>query len=410
MRRPPALLLFVLGFSAWWFQYFTGASGSAFGKGFEGIAVAKSIANKGAFADPFEYPTGPSAHLAPLYPFIIALAIKLFGFTPSIVLPLCAFNAVLLGLLLELVYKIAGGVTGEIAALLVLSATSAQAQWETVLSAVLFATAVWRILEDKPLSAGLWSGLSVLSNPLCLPLLFVFGFRSSARFVARAVPVAILIVSPWLIRNWVVLGAPFFVRDNLGIELYIANNDDATAESTTNPALFGRHPMYNRAEAELVARMGERSYNSLRLSDALSWIRQHPVRFAKLSAQRFFFYWFPPPHEGWQAYGSCAITLLAMGGLYHGRANPWMWTLATAAMLHSLVYAFFQADIRYRTPALWIAAIPAARFVEHILDKMGLRPERGSGPIENGPIQNGPVESSSPRDYPAQRYQANGAQ
>ena len=166
MRRSPALPLFVIGFISCWVQYFTDSSRAGFGKGFESVAVAKSIANRGAFADPFEYPTGPSAHLAPVYPSVMALAIKLVGFSALLVLFLTAFNAVLLGLLMELVYKIAGGVTGEIAALLVLSSTSAPPQSEGVLTSVLLAAAVWSIRENKPTWAGLWSGLLFVQSPL----------------------------------------------------------------------------------------------------------------------------------------------------------------------------------------------------------------------------------------------------
>src|ERR1700742_4935239 len=47
--------------------------------GFESAALAQSIADHGEFSNPFySLNTGPSAHLAPLYPAYLALFIKVF--------------------------------------------------------------------------------------------------------------------------------------------------------------------------------------------------------------------------------------------------------------------------------------------------------------------------------------------
>ena len=39
---------------------------------------------------------------------------------------------------------------------------------------------------------------------------------------------AALVVSPWLVRNYAVFGKFVFVRDNLPLEMHMANNDQST--------------------------------------------------------------------------------------------------------------------------------------------------------------------------------------
>src|SRR4051812_17324287 len=45
----------------------------------EALNIAFSVAAKGTFADPFGYPTGPTAHLPPAYPAAMAAVYTLFG-------------------------------------------------------------------------------------------------------------------------------------------------------------------------------------------------------------------------------------------------------------------------------------------------------------------------------------------
>src|SRR5512146_619934 len=46
----------------------------------ESLGIAHSLATTGRFADPFySMPTGPTAHLAPLYPAILGLILYIWG-------------------------------------------------------------------------------------------------------------------------------------------------------------------------------------------------------------------------------------------------------------------------------------------------------------------------------------------
>src|SRR5258707_8832469 len=55
---------------------------SGIGPGPESLNLARSLASHGTFADPYHaMPTGYSAHLAPLYPLLLAAVLRLFGGT-----------------------------------------------------------------------------------------------------------------------------------------------------------------------------------------------------------------------------------------------------------------------------------------------------------------------------------------
>ena len=83
MARSPLrsfVLIFLLGFSIRLF-FLTQASERAIlpHDRWEDTAIATSLVERGEFADPYMIPTGPTAHLPPLVPGILALFWSLFG-------------------------------------------------------------------------------------------------------------------------------------------------------------------------------------------------------------------------------------------------------------------------------------------------------------------------------------------
>src|ERR1700751_1354586 len=45
--------------------------------------IARSLAENGTFANPYKVPTGPTAHHAPLYPLLLSLIFRAFGYGPA---------------------------------------------------------------------------------------------------------------------------------------------------------------------------------------------------------------------------------------------------------------------------------------------------------------------------------------
>ena len=97
--RPFWLLaLFALGVLSSLAQLLYG-SGIGFGRYFEPMSVARNLVKDHTFANPFtSAPTGPTAHVAPVYPAVVAGVLWLFGDTGGTAVPLILLAACLCGL------------------------------------------------------------------------------------------------------------------------------------------------------------------------------------------------------------------------------------------------------------------------------------------------------------------------
>jgi hypothetical protein len=187
----------------------------------------------------------------------------------------------------------------------------------------------------------------------------------------------ILIVAPWIVRNWVVFHRPVFIRDNFGLELSVSNNDCANAlfeVNDQNGCWAQTHPNYNYAEAQKVREMGEAEYNRMKLREAVGWIRGDPTRFADLTAQRFIAFWLPPHslNKGngmiWRPFGVQLFTLLSLPGLFL------MWRNSRGAayvvglwlVFFPLIYYFIQFMDRYRYPIFWASFLAGSYFITEV--------------------------------------------
>ena len=372
--RKAQLALFLAGFLWTVLQVPLKLHAAGFGQPFELTTVASNLSASGEFRDPFGIATGPTAHVAPVYTFIVAGAIKVLREPDRVIVVLIFLNALLLGcsaaLLPVLSQYVYGGIAPGVAGGFLLALAGwLIPQWEMALSSVLFLMAGLAIMRRGVVSAGLWAGACLLTNPASLPALVVLVFfrsregRSASaafqgwRFALPVAALALIVCAPWVLRNWVALGSPYFVRDNLGLELWVSNQDNASAEQVTNWPLWHRHPNQDREEAALVAALGEGRYNTMRLRDARDWILRHPGRFLSLSAERAWYYWFPSSREGWPAHLYWIISALGIWGVWISRKNRLVVSLGLAAVAYSTTYIVVSNHLRYRFPSLWIWAL-----------------------------------------------------
>ena len=384
-----AVFLLAAVSATWQLAVFPGAG---LGRYFESVAVARSLAAGHGFANPFgALRTGPTAHLAPLFPLALAGLIRIFGDSPAFALAtmtLCVLiHALHAGLLLPLSRLLLADVRpGVWAALFTVAVPTIPVltQWEAIWSAagsMLFCLATARILRSgrpfwiKGAASGLLCGVLLLLNPALLIVSgawmasYWFGERpplggwvvGSLTFLAAAA----LVCLPWTLRNQRQLGSLFFVRDNLGLELYASNADCADARGDANGP-NGCHALLqanlNTHEAALVRDMGEVNYNRSRLAIAMQWIHDHPARFRELTLRRFKEFWFPSPGEvPWYAYSFWAITALSLAGLYFmARArNKAVLGIVAVLATYPVVYYFVQSELRFRVPILWMSLLPA---------------------------------------------------
>jgi hypothetical protein len=101
----------------------------------------------------------------------------------------------------------------------------------------------------------------------------------------------VLVVSPWLVRNYLTFGELIFIKSNFGVELYVANYEGSTGLSAGLPL----HPAANEHELARLRQMGELPYVSEKKGQALRFIAVHPATFAWLSLKRVLYFWTGTP-------------------------------------------------------------------------------------------------------------------
>lgn len=228
---------------------------------------------------------------------------------------------------------------------------------------------------------GISWGISALFASVLLPvfgvMLFV-GFLLAgknrlipyARFCAISCFLTLLCLSPWMVRNYFALGSPIATRTNLGLELRLSNNPQASPDEHENyvHGLYNRyHPLQNAAEALKVRAEGEVVYNKLALAEALSWIKAHPSHFVKLTLERFGLYWFylggpGSVHERVKNSGLAFIHLLGLIGVAllfktdRITAAVWAVILCVEPLPHYLVHV----APRHSYDIDWILTLSAA--------------------------------------------------
>jgi hypothetical protein len=367
------------------------------GRYYETVAIARSVAAGRGFANPFgSMDTGPTAHLAPLFPLVLAALIRVFGDAPPFALAatlLCvALSALHAVLLIPLSRLLLGDFRpGLWAALFYAAVPTIQPfpQWEAIWSAVgsmlfcLLAVTMMRSglpFRTKGAALGAVCGVLLLLNPA---LLIVCGMWMGFLCFCERPPLrgwvvcsltfllaAALVCLPWTLRNRRELGGFFFVRDNLGLELYTSNADCADARADGNWGNGCRALMqanFNPHEAAIVREMGELNYNRSRQAIAIRWIRQHPHRFLELALGRFKEFWIPTPGKTpVYAYSVWTIDVFSLAGLFFMARERNRTALGIVAVMatYSVIYYFVQVDPRFRIPILWMSLLPAGLAVQ----------------------------------------------
>jgi hypothetical protein len=137
------------------------------------------------------------------------------------------------------------------------------------------------------------------------------------------------------------------VRDNLGLELWIGNHE---GEARLNGDDF------QRMVAEY-SQLGELRFMDTKRQIALQFIGQHPGRFLRLSAQRFFKFWTAPDGSVWML-----VSLLAWLGMILAlwKKGPEAVPHAIVLVIFPLVYYVTHTGSTYRHPAEPVMLVLAA--------------------------------------------------
>jgi hypothetical protein len=246
----------------------------------------------------------------------------------------------------------------------------------------------WR----RAAQAGVGYGLLAYSLPSFLGslVLMPLGLRLSGCAWRRAlgVPlvalvVAVLIVSPWTVRNAMVHQRFVPVATNLGFNLAGANNPYSRPWiNVLCPYDDIRWQVIDRGELES---MNEADFDRLLLRQALAYMAAHPLETAGRMAQRAFYYWWITPQmvryaplQGWGGMVLQSVALpLAIAGLVVSwrlrRRAPWG-VLYAACVWMTLFYMNFAIRGRYSLgiqPVLLILAVLGAAGLASWLGRRG---------------------------------------
>ena len=349
--------------------------------------LARSIAEGHGFSSPTDLDSGPSAWTAPVYPYILAGVFKVFGvYSRASAWMILTFNSIFAALTCWTLYRISGRIFGPWVARAAawtwavfpyLIYWPVRVVWEVSFTTFFLTLALWLALEMAEharwrdwIGFGLIWGLIAMTNTAVIILLpFFLGWliwtgrtstpeKSAGLFTGPAVTVLIVLIciTPWTIRNYSVFHRFIFIRDNLPLELYEANNNESGGlwTRTEHP---GNDPISMRRFQEL----GEIQFMDEEKRKLTEFVREQPGKFALFSLERIWYFWAAPPqativagYDLWVARHTQFLlaALFAWAGLFllFARKNRHAWLLAPFLIVYPLPYYLVNPFPRYKHP------------------------------------------------------------
>jgi len=363
--------------------------------------IAYSIASGKGFSSPFQRDSGPTAWIAPVYPYLLAGIFKLFGiytlrsFFAALSLNIL-FSAAACVPIFYASKRIAGlGAASGAAWLWALFPNAIVIPfewiWDTCLSALLVAVLLWATLElaeSRRVRSwcfyGIVWGFALLTNPaVALPFPVLLGWaayryrnhgRTRSWLVGPAVAtsIAILCCVPWTIRNYVQFHRFIPLRSNFAFELYVGNNENYDDENRFRPAEITQD-----REILRYLRMGEMPFMEEEKRKAVGFIESHPRIEMWLIEQRLVDFWagtatpvatFRQANSLWlRLILLCndTVPLCAFVGIVvlFARKNAYALPVAAIPVVFPLTYYVTHTSLRYRHPidpvVLLLSAIAA---------------------------------------------------
>ena len=162
---------------------------------------------------------------------------------------------------------------------------------------------------------------------------------------------AVIVITPWIARDYAIFHRFIPIRSGYGLELYIGNN--GYSASWVNRDL---HPNHNAAEQAEYERVGEITYMDHKRDQAKAYIHAHQGWYAWMILRRAVYMWTgywslsseylkEEPLDPPNIFVQTTVSVLALIGLWRAfRANP------SLAMRFAIVLAFFPAAYYFSHP------------------------------------------------------------
>ncbi|MCP3916787.1 MAG: hypothetical protein GY711_14620 [bacterium] len=356
---------------------------SAWNWGYEQAAIAEALVRGDGFADVFAKGSGPTGWCAPAFASILAAVFRVcggFGVESAIALAVIQslFSAATCLALVQLGRGLGqprlGLLSGWAWALHPAAMFYAVGlPWDTTLSAFVatwfLAVFVRRAPETSAVGAavlGVLFGALLLVQPALIALApalawYLFRERGGALPAGAFAVGAVLACAPWLARNAIRIGSPA-LRTNLGVELFVGNNDGA--EGQYNGLV---HPSFDPQEYALYVELGESGYASDAFGRFRAWAGEHPRRFAELCGIRVVRFWLGRDPR--------APIPLGDGTVKQRSAAGWVkWLLHVAGgvlgILGAVLYRGRPADVTLVRGALVL--FPLVYYATHVFERYRL--------------------------------------
>jgi Dolichyl-phosphate-mannose-protein mannosyltransferase len=297
--------------------------------GYETGRIARSITEGHGFGNPISLPSGPTAWLTPVYPYLLAGVFRLCGvYTKTSALVILSLNSLFSALICFPLFHMAKRSFGRSVAIAACWIWTVFPYfiyipggfvWDTCLGALLVATLFLWALKLGEQHGSLWSwlgfgvfgGFTVLTNASALTVCCVLAAwavfplwqtsrtpqrpptsvisRDHRRWLLPAFLVAaglVVTLLPWQVRNYRAFHALVPLRDNFWLEFWDGNDGD-----TTSWVDIERHPTINPDEGALFAKLGEIPYMQEKRRKALDFLALHPGLYLVQCVRRFLYVW-----------------------------------------------------------------------------------------------------------------------
>jgi hypothetical protein len=347
----------------------------------ETVQVARSLAAGEGFSNPYGCITGPTVHLAPVYPFLLSLIYRTLPPGSSRELTVFILGITIVSLMYALLpwlavklrlHPLAGVLAGFAGASLPLFFwVEVTSEWEARLTALLLVVALGKLAGlfelftiRRLITAGIIWGVTLLTAPTLLPVFVALSIALLWRTRLRpAVALrtatalwlpAILVIMPWTIRNYGNFHEFIPVRGNAGLQLHMSFNPmaRATFDEGALSGAFVDHPYSTPQVCREFARFGEIAMNRRFERQAIEWIGANPGRSAALIAEHFAAFWRMAVPSRAKTAASELLTFAGLAGLgYCFRKHTFAGRMiGIVVLVYPLAYYVNFFEPRYRYP------------------------------------------------------------
>jgi 4-amino-4-deoxy-L-arabinose transferase-like glycosyltransferase len=390
--------------------------------GGEAGRIARSIAQGEGFSNPLFGQTGPTAWLAPVFPYLLAGIFKIFGiYSKASAIAALALDCLFSALTCIPVYLIAKKHFGETTAAWAGWGWaffpygiyfSAEFIWATSLTTLLMSL-IFLLALDLETSSSVWlwigfgalSGFGGLTDPVVMSVAPFLGawawcrlYKSGRRWLAPglgAVLAVTLVVLPWFIRNYEIFHKVIPFRSCLGLEVYFGNNQDSWHWGPP-----GYHPSDNQNEWREYQQLGEIAYTSRKLHQGLAFIDSHRLLYGQQTLRRVLYLWTgfwsfrhryleEEPADPFNVVFCTGLTVLTLMGLRRAwRLDPAVaMPYVLVLLLFPIIYYLTHPEDYYRRPIdpqyVVLAAYTAASWaIERKPGRLGSPPKVAAEIIE----------------------------